>query len=410
LKKYSRFILLGIHTLALGFLPIAFLWVAPRFLPGDQLAPFLQYWAAYNVISLGFHGSVETLAPRILSTVGGVRRLAAISVFAMFLSVLALVVYLFWIDIEVAPETYLGLGIAIVLHLLHSAGRGSAMYKAQWGRFAGAAVAQSFVSILTVIFLFNFLAPRIVHIFIALAAGYIASIMVTITPWRVSKDLLLEVVNALRAIDKKSIIQYLGFSSSLFLVLFIPVLPIILGAQISLSRETLLMLTVIPYLVRIGSTVGNAFTPLVLSRYQLYPQKRISTFTFHAIAMTTPAMIALAATIALSPHLFEWYLGREVTLFISSVILISFAELLFSLSSVFRIFSLSIGGPAPQLFAWILAGVYLSWGLSQAPPTISLDVVADLLFRAALLLNLVLALALFLGRIHTRQGNPRPSS
>jgi hypothetical protein len=187
-------------------------------------------------------------------------------------------------------------------------------------------------------------------------------------------------------------------------------LPIILGAQISLSRETLLMLTVIPYLVRIGSTVGNAFTPLVLSRYQLYPQKRISTFTFHAIAMTTPAMIALAATIALSPHLFEWYLGREVTLFISSVILISFAELLFSLSSVFRIFSLSIGGPAPQLFAWILAGVYLSWGLSQAPPTISLDVVADLLFRAALLLNLVLALALFLGRIHTRQGNPRPSS
>ena len=408
MKKYSRFILLGIHTLALGFLPIAFLWVAPRFLPGDQLAPFLQYWAAYNVISLGFHGSVETLAPRILSKVGGVRSMYSVSIIATLLSVLTLVAYLFGIGSAATSEIYLGLVVAMVLSLLHSAGRGLVMHKGQWGRFAGAAVAQSLVSVLTVVLLFNFSTPRIVHIFIALAAGYIASIMVTITPWRRSKDLLLGVVNALNARDKKSIVQYLGFSSSLFLVIFIPVLPILLGAQISLSGEALLMLTVIPYLVRIGATAGNAFTPLVLSRYQIYPQKRKGTFTLHAIAMTTPAMIAMAATIALSPHLFEWYLGREITLSISSVILIASAELLFSVSSVFRTFSLSTGGPAPQLFAWILTGVYLSWGLSQAPHPFLLDTVADLLFRAALLLNLVLATALFVSRINSSRVKSRP--
>ena len=406
MKKQSSFILLTIHALALGFLPLAFLWAAPRFLSADQLAPFLQYWAAYNVISLGFHGSVESLAPRILSHDGGVRKFSAISLIAIVLSVLASGVYLFWVEVE-APEIYFGIFIAMALSLLHSVGRGSAIHKGQWGRFAGAAVAQSVVSVLTLALLVSFFSPRIAHIFLSLAAGYIASIMVTMPSWRRSQILVLESLNIIRNIEIKSIIQYLGFSSSLFMVLFIPVLPILLGTQISLSGETLLLLTVVPYLVRIGSTVGNAFTPLILSRYQLYPQKRRSTFTLHTLVMITPGIIALWATIALTPHLFEWYLDREITLSISPVILIAFAELLFSVSSVFRTYSLSAGGPTPQLFAWLVSGLYLAWGLAQVPFPVSLDNVADLLFRAALLLNLFLAMTLFLGKLNPLPGNSR---
>ena len=406
MKKQSSFILLTIHALALGFLPLAFLWAAPRFLSADQLAPFLQYWAAYNVISLGFHGSVESLAPRILSHDGGVRKFSAISLIAIVLSVLASGVYLFWVEVE-APEIYFGIFIAMALSLLHSVGRGSAIHKGQWGRFAGAAVAQSVVSVLTLALLVSFFSPRIAHIFLSLAAGYIASIMVTIPSWRRSQILVLESLNIIRNIEIKSIIQYLGFSSSLFMVLFIPVLPILLGTQISLSGETLLLLTVIPYLVRIGSTVGNAFTPLILSRYQLYPQKRRSTFTLHTFVMITPGIIALAATISLTPRLFEWYLDREITLSLTPVILIGFAELLFSVSSVFRTYSLSAGGPTPQLFAWLLSGLYLVWELSQAPSPVSLDIVSNLLFRAALLLNIILAITLFLEKANPLRGNTR---
>jgi hypothetical protein len=406
LKKQSSFTLLTIHALALGFLPLAFLWAAPRFLSADQLAPFLQYWAAYNVISLGFHGSVESLAPRILSHDGGVRKFSAISLIAIVLSVLASGVYLFWVEVE-APEIYFGIFIAMALSLLHSVGRGSAIHKGQWGRFAGAAVAQSVVSVLTLALLVSFFSPRIAHIFLSLAAGYIASIMVTMPSWRRSQILVLESLNIIRNIEIKSIIQYLGFSSSLFMVLFIPVLPILLGTQISLSGETLLLLTVVPYLVRIGSTVGNAFTPLILSRYQLYPQKRRSTFTLHTFVMITPGIIALAATISLTPRLFEWYLDREITLSLTPVILIGFAELLFSVSSVFRTYSLSAGGPTPQLFAWLLSGLYLVWELSQAPSPVSLDIVSNLLFRAALLLNIILAITLFLEKANPLRGNTR---
>ncbi len=406
MKKQSSFTLLTIHALALGFLPLAFLWAAPRFLSADQLAPFLQYWAAYNVISLGFHGSVESLAPRILSHDGGVRKFSAISLIAIVLSVLASGVYLFWVEVE-APEIYFGIFIAMALSLLHSVGRGSAIHKGQWGRFAGAAVAQSVVSVLTLALLVSFFSPRIAHIFLSLAAGYIASIMVTMPSWRRSQILVLESLNIIRNIEIKSIIQYLGFSSSLFMVLFIPVLPILLGTQISLSGETLLLLTVVPYLVRIGSTVGNAFTPLILSRYQLYPQKRRSTFTLHTFVMITPGIIALAATISLTPRLFEWYLDREITLSLTPVILIGFAELLFSVSSVFRTYSLSAGGPTPQLFAWLLSGLYLVWELSQAPSPVSLDIVSNLLFRAALLLNIILAITLFLEKANPLRGNTR---
>lgn len=124
LKKHSSSMPLLAQALALRALPLAFLWAAPRFLPEDQMGPSLQYWTAFNVVTLGCHGSVESMVPRILSRQQGVKKLVAISSFAALLSILSSTIYIHWIKVEIPPEVFIGIAITMILSVGHSAGGG----------------------------------------------------------------------------------------------------------------------------------------------------------------------------------------------------------------------------------------------------------------------------------------------
>lgn len=137
--------------------------------------------------------------------------------------------------------------------------------------------------------------------FIVFASGHLASILVTSSTWCGSLNFATDTLEMQSIRTRAYISIYLGFSSSAFLVLLVPVLPILLSREILLTQESLLLLTVVPYLVRVGSSFGNAFTPLVLNSYQTSLEKRIATFIFHMFTMTTSGFTALVATGLLTP-------------------------------------------------------------------------------------------------------------
>lgn len=379
-----------VHAITLGLTGIGLVAIVTRKLPSEQISSFFQIYATTNTVTLAFLGSLEALVPRLWSRSTKLSSSLKLAAFALMAAITLNLVIIQMLGQSHNLEVVAGTTGAVILYAGYAVARGFLISQGDWSGLALSATLQMVFTLggLALPFL---PAGGIAFIYLALMAGYFPSMFMALCLWFRKEVLASRLPHKSSDIQNEiSIVSFLGFATSSFLVTSISSLPIFFSEKLGLSTMDVILLSTGPYLVRVAINLANSATPYFLHAHQKLHESSAYLLRKQLLIFAVPGSVAALFTVLFGSEILSTYTGQTVVLPAGLAACLALSELLFGIATVPRTHAVSKTGAGLQLFSWSSGYLFLFFSLALEIPNSLLQITLHLLFASVFVLGLQL--------------------